>query len=429
MNLFVAGNSSKMSISKRSFRKVSRIELNPCIFRWNWLVLNIPEQRFGFCCKTPTLPLPQMEFFEPDILGQVSQIRESRSQQLRGEWDTACSHCRGLENSGVISPRQSWEGSEKFLQKKAAGIEPGSSMTLEIVLDDLCNLECTYCGPSRSTRWQSVLGCSKSEEAGGPLFEKFINWLGTTGISFHEIQISGGEPLLSRRLPELVRVLGERLKGGDQKPRVSLISNLSLPPERFRQAIDLLSPLSEVSDFFLEFSNESLAQRAEYIRFGLNFKWFAENLNWTLAEVPNIHLGAQMTLNALSVSDLPNYLGFLQENSSRYSREIFPIVNLVSDPEYLNVNVLTEGFSEYLNRAAEMIEQARQTGVSSDWWFNYKEFLTSLAIQLQAEAESGELARKRRDLVEYIEALDTRRGTDFIKTFPEYSLFFDQIQS
>ena len=79
---------------------------------------------------------------------------------------------------------------------------------LRLSVTDRCNLRCAYCMPERDYTWLPRAQILTFEEI-GRLVEVFLS-LGVT-----RARLTGGEPLLRRDLPELVRILAARERLAD----------------------------------------------------------------------------------------------------------------------------------------------------------------------------------------------------------------------
>src|SRR5947208_2796702 len=70
---------------------------------------------------------------------------------------------------------------------------------LRVSVTDRCNLRCTYCMP------EDVTFLDKSELL---TFEEITHFVGVAaGLGVDKVRLTGGEPLLRRGLPDLVRMV------------------------------------------------------------------------------------------------------------------------------------------------------------------------------------------------------------------------------
>jgi GTP 3',8-cyclase len=72
--------------------------------------------------------------------------------------------------------------------------------SVRVSVTDKCNFRCTYCMPAEGLEWLPRAEVLTFEE-----IERLVRVLAAMGV--HEVRLTGGEPLVRRDLPELVRML------------------------------------------------------------------------------------------------------------------------------------------------------------------------------------------------------------------------------
>src|SRR5207253_4363841 len=72
--------------------------------------------------------------------------------------------------------------------------------SLRVSVTDKCNFRCTYCMPAEGLEWLPKQEVLTFEE-----IERLVRVLARMGV--REVRLTGGEPLVRRDLPELVRML------------------------------------------------------------------------------------------------------------------------------------------------------------------------------------------------------------------------------
>src|SRR6516165_10589125 len=71
---------------------------------------------------------------------------------------------------------------------------------LRVSLTDRCNLRCTYCMPAEGLQWSASEQLLQPDE-----FVRLVR-IGVTRLGITKVRFTGGEPLLSRHLEEVVAV-------------------------------------------------------------------------------------------------------------------------------------------------------------------------------------------------------------------------------
>lgn len=178
------------------------------------------------CCRSQPIGWIQKESLEEVWNGE--KMREVRRQVLNNERPDVCKPCFDLEDQGVQSLRQ----------RHTAGVIPEARVnlypdalnalnddftmpfelpTMEIKLNNLCNLKCRMCNPLDSTSWkdwdQVTEFYKKENNYLVPTIEKMVNipgqyigpfddsknwWDSFTKLlpHFRRVEFAGGEPLM-----------------------------------------------------------------------------------------------------------------------------------------------------------------------------------------------------------------------------------------
>ena len=186
------------------------------------------------CCRSQPVGWIQNESLE-DIWNN-SEMREVRRQVLNNERPTVCIPCFDLEDQGVESLRQrhiknSFPDSRINLYPNALDkLQDDYSMpfelpTIEIKINNLCNLKCRMCNPLDSTQWRdwsSVVEFYRKENNylvdavaklgldKRPHIDLFVEkqefWSNLEKLLpyFRRVEFAGGEPLMD---PSHYRIL------------------------------------------------------------------------------------------------------------------------------------------------------------------------------------------------------------------------------
>src|SRR5205823_14898396 len=111
--------------------------------------------------------------------------------------------------------------------------------SVRVSVTDKCNFRCTYCMPAEGLEWLRRDEILSFEE-----IERLVRVLARMGVT--EVRLTGGEPLVRRDVPELVRMLA-RVSGVDD---LSLTTNGVLPDR-------LAAPLVEAGPARINVSPDS----------------------------------------------------------------------------------------------------------------------------------------------------------------------------
>lgn len=171
------------------------------------------------------------------------------------------------------------------------------------------------------------------------------------------VHFNGGEPLLVDEHWELLKKISKK-----ENVILNYNTNASVLPKQ-----ELIDFWRQFKTVILDFSIDDIGERFEYQRYPAKWSRTVENLFWFRENMPvNVMFGINTSIGILNFNNYNNLKKWIQENFSK---------NKVSDP-----------------------------------------------VQLYSQPTVGILAKNTKNktkVVEYLDSLDNRRGTNWKKTFPE----------
>lgn len=344
----------------------------------------------GPCCLADHVTLNSdstiKEFWNHDFLVGL------RQQNYNNTIPDACRACSSLENAGIHSRRSNHL---QFYSDEEL-VRPGIRM-LDIHLPNLCNLRCTICGPHDSSSWYQdakTLGFDLKPEW---KYDKNIDYyLKNLEIpnTLEYVKFWGGEPLLTTLHAEFLEILNNQ----------SLLSNVRLMynTNGTVKVSDHVLNLWEKSRLIdLWFSIDDIGERFEYQRFGTSWNQVVDNMHWYWENLPHNHgMYISCSYSALNIWSLPDVVEWHRTNfnKSKYKDPIRLIFNKVVGR--CSIDKVSEKFYEQLKNRFQP----------------YPELLAILkTIQVEPDYQPTQF-------LDYVSRLDAIRGTNFLKTFPEYNV-------
>lgn len=454
-------------------KQLDTISPSMCVAKWNQVTLHLGTGTTHSCHHPAPHHIPVEELIDnPSALHNTKFKKQQRKMMLEGERPHECDYCWRVEDnakqkgdSDVFSDRitKSTEGWAKPYIRKLADMPWDVNINptyLEVDFDTTCNFKCAYCSPSYSTTWMQEikqhgaynLPSTTFNSIGGlrtgtglPILhseenayvDAFWKWWPDAVKDLHVFRITGGEPLLSKNT---FKVLDYLIDNPQPQMEFNINSNLGVPKDildKFIEKISIIQDMKAVKEFKLFTSNEAHGKKAEYIRFGMKYDYWKENIHRILREVSNSKVTLMCTYNALSVSSFTDFLKDMLEikleYSDRHSR-VLPLsvdVPYLRHPEFLAPWILTE---KYLQNIEDSVTFMYRNAESSKWYplaakgfFDYEihrmERLYYLVRDNMGNTESNLLQRK--NFAAFIDEYDSRRGTNFAETFPELKGFYD----
>ncbi len=390
----------------------------------------------------------------PRALHNTGQKKDDRRKMLVGERPAGCEYCWKIEDMGVdaisdrvykskIYPIQALD--EAFATPVDADV---NLRTLEIAFDRTCQFACSYCNPAFSSSWvkdiknngpyQNLVSDGRNHfthEHGSaqlyrfgeqnPYVDAFFRWWETDlHQTLQELRITGGEPLMSGDTWKLLDWF--KTHKGQTKTRLAINSNLGEEVDLDR----LLDSVDGVYEFDIYTSNESVGAQAEYIRDGLNWKSWTNNLDKICASGKIHWLHVMCTINALCLDGLPEFLDFMMESKMKYGRD-YPMftLNILRFPSFQSPLVLpAEIKTVYKNRLQEWKNKHQDNKLLHEHELNHLQRLIDyLDVVKTPHSESFDMSKLHNDFKQFYTQYDQRRNKDFVKTFPVLNEWYQQL--
>lgn len=307
-----------------------------CPAKWDELFVNLDHNLAYSCCKaTPT-----------EISVEIEQTLNSQKENLlKGIQDSSCNFCWEAENKGLASRRNRYL--LKFDKESFSEYKNSKKPSLvEINLGNECNFQCMYCGPKFSSQWYADIA-KKPYKLFNSKFEYAIpiklqitkddkfQLIQQYSSNTNRIDIIGGEPFYSKRFYELLELISSN--------ELSITTNLSCNYQQLDKFFQLTEKFKKVR---FDVSLDATGEIAEFVRHGLNFKKFDQNLKYVIDNAPsNFELSIKSLMTSLTVLDMENLRSyvdtFLNSNVKWY---LFPCIS----PEFQSFKTLKDEFKSNL---------------------------------------------------------------------------------
>jgi organic radical activating enzyme len=381
-------------------------------------------------------------FWEPSAIHNTTRKKKMRKMMLNGKRPSECDYCWKVEDMGqdAVSDRvfKSIIHSDEDIQliSKLSHKENVNPRTLEISFDRVCNFACSYCNSGFSTTWEQDIkkngpydlrsfgsdtfiydgssGVLDPEK--NPYLKAFWDWWPTISKTLHELRISGGEPLMSK---ECWKVFESFKESKLDHIRLAINSNLGAKDE----LIDRLAEVSHhVKHLEIYTSNESFGTQAEYIRDGINYERWKNNI-LKLKKNGNIRrIHIMMTINALCLFSITDLFDDILSWRGDHGPDVGHwTLNLLRFPSFMSSLVLPkeirnnrrDHLSNWLkkNKHHEFISEMEIAGIHR--LINYLEY-----VDVPHDKVSS-LKVQQSDFKSYYQQYDRRRNKNLKSTFPK----------
>jgi organic radical activating enzyme len=365
-----------------------------------------------------------------------------------------------MEDNGKLSDRhyrsgEPWAAKDFNAIMNSTGEEDVTPSYVEVNFNHACNLKCSYCSPQFSSSWQQEV-----EQHGGfptstvhndpshfvgrnrpipvrdhnPYVEAFWQWWPTLYPELEHFRMTGGEPLLDKNT---YRVFDYVLANPKPNLHLNVTSNFSVDEkswQKYKRYVKELCEGEKIEHFMQFVSLDAWSTQAEYIRNGLDFPLLWDRVNQFLTDIPGRNsITFIVTMNNLSVTTLDSLfagiLGLRHIYSETYQRVWFD-TPVLRQPEWQRLDILSESYVDKLEHLwAWMLKQQETEATRFKGFKDYEiaRLDRDIAWMREGQKQSPELLNQRKaDFYKFFAEHDRRRGTDFLKTFPEMSTWWNE---
>lgn len=389
----------------------------------------------------------------PKLLHNTAQKKHDRELMLAGQRPAGCEYCWKIEDMGPNAI------SDRVYKSKIYPIEalhdarntPADQdvnlRTLEIAFDRTCQFACSYCNPAFSTTWANDIKRNgpysnlvsdgrnhfthahdssqqfKITEVNPYVDAFFAWWESDLHRTLQELRITGGEPLMSAHTWRLIDWF--RDNAGKSSVRLAINSNLGTEVDVDR----LLSSVAGL-DIDLYTSNEAISTQAEYIRDGLVWDDWANNVERLLdsGQFKGIHV--MCTINALCLSTLDQLLDCIVNWKLEYGREAISFtLNILRFPSFQSPLVLpNELRTKYRDQLADfMVRHKGSSYLQEHEWNHLSRLVNYLDVVKTPHSDAFDMPKLHNDFKQFYSQYDQRRGKDFGGAFPELKEWYDSL--
>ena len=391
----------------------------------------------------------------PKALHNTQKKMMEREQMKKGERPSGCEYCWKIEDIGRdnISDRvyKTVIYSDKDL--KDAYARPVCNdvdlRTLEIAFDRTCNFGCSYCNPAFSSTWVKDIDSNGSytglasdgrnhftHSHGSsqlykfneinPYVEAFFKWWESDlRHTLQELRLTGGEPLMSGDTWKLLDWFKTKEVNPDMKFAIN--SNLGAKDDLIDRLIDATH---SIEHFHLYTSNESVGVQSEYIRDGLVWETWANNVEKVLnnGKIEGFHM--MCTINALCLDSLDTFLDVVLNWKREFGKD-FPTfsLNILRFPSFQSPLVLPDEYRTYYKlRLQTWLDENQDNEFLHQFEINQLQRLIDyLDVVKTPHADAAEQSILQQDFKKFYTQYDQRRGKNFVAAFPTLTEWYNSL--
>lgn len=396
---------------------------------------------------------PEAIRLNPSALHNTPRKKQERAQMQKGERPAGCEYCWKIEDIGRDNISDRVYKSRIYTQEDLSHAyhTPAEAdinlRTLEIAFDRTCQLACSYCNPAFSSTWVRDIrqhGAYVNLVSDGrnhfthphdsaqlyrfgetnPYVEAFFRWWESDlHQSLQELRITGGEPLMSGDTWKLLDWF--RDNPGRSRTRLAINSNLGPGVD-----LDRLLAATENIPLDLYTSQESVGAQAEYIRDGLDYSLWVQNIMRLITSGRLRGLHVMCTVNALCLESLPDLLTVFMRWKHEHGSD-FPnfTLNILRFPSFQSALVLPDhARTRHRDRLQQWLDQWGSDSMIQEHERNHVQRLIDyLDVVKTPHSDAFDMPALHNDFKKFYTQYDQRRGKDFTKTFTHLADWYNTL--
>jgi len=404
-----------------------------CYKTWNDIIISLPKKTVSWCCKTNlTAQQTKETTFDLDILNTQGidflfnhPILQKRKNNLAtGVRCPDCHVCWESEDRSGQSHRTLYTKTYESKESFTGEFDYDTPATfIELELTNKCNLACVYCGPQLSSRWQKELKQrhpDTEDEIFHKVMELFTEYCNTklTNEPYINISLLGGEPFFTDHMYIFLEYLSKFHVKPEQEVTVTITTGMAFPEKKFTKFIELIERTPNII-YIMQLSGEAIDERAELIRWGMDFKTWNNNLDMFLTEsarLKNLVIGFGCAHNALSLPYFKDFLVYINKKLAKheYKSLVWFLINYIEEPQHLSISMLNSHHADAVTEQIEYMENEMTNLYKKD---EYTTMLKSLRNQILNANITPEM---KQNASKEFEMLENRRGISYKSEFPHF---------
>lgn len=317
-----------------------------CLAKWTQVTMHLGAGLTHSCHhpKVHKIPLEELKD-NPGALHNTKFKKEQRKKMLNGERPSECDFCWRIEDCSkqisdrVLKSMDTFSVSDYDDISELTGDENVYPRYVEVSFGNVCNLKCSYCGPTFSSKWveeNNQHGIIKFEDGDqynannqytqiknredNPYTDAFWKWWPEAVKHMHTFRITGGEPLLNKHTMRTLKFL---LENPNPDLEVAVNSN-GCPPDKiwieFTSIVNKLLSTNSIKKFTLFVSAESVEEAAEFSRTGLDWNLFTSNIEYFIDNTVNTRVTFMAAFNIFSITTIGEFLEYVLYLKRKYNK-------------------------------------------------------------------------------------------------------------
>lgn len=437
-----------------------------CLAKWTQVTMELQTGHNHSCHHPGTHKISEEEIRRnPSALHNTRFKKLRRKEMLEGKRPLECDYCWGTEDTSdqfsdrIFKSSENWSWPYKDEIISSDWREDYNAKYVEVSFSNICNFKCMYCSPSYSTKWMeeieaygaypttnkfNSLEWLKNDQKmpipisqPNPYIDAFWKWWPDLYNDLQVFRITGGEPLLSKDTWKIFDYIIDH-PGPNRELKFAINTNLGAPDKIIDDLIEKINKIEDdnrVKEFIIFTSVDTWGNHAEYIRTGLVFNRFWDNVNKILTKCPRVIVTFMSTYNALSVFKYNRLISEIYKlkceygSTQRYwNSAIFLDTSYLRYPQHQTVKILPIELSNNIINQSKLMSYY-STPSFEDRLIGYSDIemqkIKRIYDWMIVPTDEKVLNELRYNFFKHFEEHDNRRNTNFVTTFPELEEFYN----
>jgi organic radical activating enzyme len=435
---------------EKQIQSIHDVSQSFCLAKWLQVTIDLMHGTTHSCHhpERHSIPLDELKK-DPSALHNTSFKMQQRKKMLEGERPSECEYCWKIEDS------KGPESSDRFIKSlddwayprleevtQHPWNQPIRPSYVELMLDNVCNFNCSYCfadistsiakemkahGPLKVKNNSHRLERDSSRKTVGenPFLKAFWEWLPELLPTLKVLRLTGGEPLLSQHTAKIFDYIDQL---SNKELTLAVNTNLNVPKnliERFCQRVESLKAKDSLRSFELYTSVDTYGQQAEFIRNGLNYDQYIKNLEMMAERFPDEQIVLMCTYNILCIPQFDLFLEQVFELKRRFPKLVLDI-SYLKEPEYLRASLADENLIEKCFKDLDLMRSlSRKERGAGYTEYEISKYERICHWVLKGEQEK-DLYYHRGDFSAFVRDYSKRIGRSFDEIFPQLKSFYQK---
>jgi organic radical activating enzyme len=451
----------KLNIPIIDFKdQLNKISPSFCAAKWQQVTMHLQTGHTHSCHHPQTHKIPLEELaVNPSALHNTNFKKLQRKKMIDGERPEECDYCWRVEDTpGAGLSDRVYKSADDWAFPYINDIAKSNwddnvfPSYMEVSFSSVCNFKCSYCSPQVSSKWmeeiekygpyptstqfgnvewlkhQNAMPIAHKDE--NPYVEAFWKWFPDAYTKLEHFRITGGEPLLTK---DIWKVLDYVIENPNPNLQLSINTNMCPPDklmDKFIEKIKIICTENKVKQFKIFTSAEAHGKQAEYIRHGLNYDEWLNNIRRVLDEVPNCTFTIMSTYNFLSIFTYDKFIKDILAIKHEYSTHLTVHSPIILDapylrwPEHQAIFIMPEKFLpliyDQVTLMHQNVENSNWYGSANKGFYQWEADKFKRIYELVMHMKDPvQVTRQQMDFIKFVDEHDLRRGTNFLETFPE----------